>query len=95
MHVGYTNPVLIMRLVSMAVWATHGATKVAATTATASVEMAFMGIMGIMGIIECSGLQVSGVGNSPNNTRPRAGRIADFLGCSENEHPQEESVHEA
>ena len=45
MHVGYTNPVLIMRLVSMAVWATHGATKVAATTATASVEMAFMGIM--------------------------------------------------
>ena len=45
MHVGYTNPVLIMRLVSMAVWATHGATKVAATTATASVEMAFMGII--------------------------------------------------
>ena len=89
MHVGYTNPVLMMRLVSMAVCATHGAAKVAATTATASVEMAFMGI------IECSGLQVSGVGNSPNNTRPRAGRIADFLGCSENEHPQEESVHEA
>ena len=45
MHVGYTNPVLMMRLVSMTVCATHGATKVAATTATASVEMAFMGII--------------------------------------------------
>jgi hypothetical protein len=51
MHVGYTKPVLMMRLVSMAVCATHGVAKVAATTATASVETAFMRIMGIMGII--------------------------------------------
>jgi hypothetical protein len=45
MHVGYTNPVLIMRLVSMTVCAMHGAAIVAATTATARVEMAFMGII--------------------------------------------------
>ena len=45
MHVGYTNPVLMMRLVSMTVCATDGAVTVAARTATASVEMAFIGII--------------------------------------------------
>ncbi|MEY4942542.1 MAG: hypothetical protein RL254_723, partial [Planctomycetota bacterium] len=50
---------------------------------------------GILGVYWVSNLQVCGVGNSPNNTRPRAGRIADLLRCSENAHQQVESVHGA